>query len=91
VEEADSKLRRWKRLLGYIQLHSTQTNEKIRSKELDDCLYMGRSWLWWASGVSIAGLTLSHPSFRSPTVLPFKRCVSEHQTSLVVRKSLVLV
>jgi hypothetical protein len=34
VEEADSKLRRWERLLSYIQLHNTQTGEqeKIRGK-----------------------------------------------------------
>jgi hypothetical protein len=72
VEEADSKLRRWKRLLGYVQLHSTRTDEKIRSKELDDCLYVGEDL--GCSGpqeLALRVLPCLILRFGAPQVLPF--------------------
>lgn len=79
VEEADSKLRRWKRLLGYVQLHSTQTDEKIHSKELDDCLYIGDLGCGGPQELALRVLPCLVPEPHSPSI---KHCVSEHQTSL---------
>ena len=64
---------------GYIQLHSTQTDEKIRSKELDDCLYVVDLGCRGPQELALRVLPCLIPGRHSPSI---KHCVSEHQTSV---------